>query len=125
MSKRIHKAIFEREVQPSDNFGTAESSWEEVAREWVGLTPQPLTTQRGEFVDAAQTKGTRKSIADCVWSNTMAAVDTACRMKIAKNNVVNQNEANDDANFRIFGIEQIVNKGEANRELQLMVVEKV
>ncbi len=121
MSKRIYKAIFERFIQPADNFGTALGEWQEVAREWVSLTPQTIGK---EFVDAAQVKGTTPSITYCNWSRTMAGVDIACRMKIAKLDVVNEQEPDDDANFRIFGIENIVNVREQNRELQLMVLEK-
>lgn len=125
MSKRIHKAIFERECLPTNQFTGEQGTWQEVAREWIGLTPQEVTTQRGEFIDAAQTKGVRKSVADCCWSNTMAAVDSACRMKLAKPNVVDESEPNSDVNFRIFHIENIVNVKELNRELQFVVVEEV
>ncbi len=119
---RNHKAIFEREVKPADNFGAAVSTWEEVTREWIDLKP---FVQRGEFVDASQTKGTQQLIAKITHGRTMASVDIACRMKIAKDSAVNEQEPNADENFRIFGIESIVNVREANRELQLMVTERV
>lgn len=125
MSNRIHKAIFEREAKPADGFGAAEGKWLEVAREFVGWPPVSILGQGREFIDAQQIKGIRKSVADCAWSPTMATVDSSCRMKIAKTSVVDEQEPDNDVNFRIFGIESILNVGELNRELQFMVVEKV
>lgn len=125
MSNRDNKAIFEREQQPANQFGEQTTSWCEVAREWIGLTPQPVNTQRAEFIDANQNKAVSKSVADCCWSQTMAAIDVACRMKIAKPNAVYESEPNSDVNFRIFHIESVVNVGEMNRELNFVVVEKV
>ncbi len=122
---RNHKAIFEREVKPSDNFGAAVSTWEEVTREWIGLDQASAFFQRREFQDAAQTKGTQALMAKVTHGRTMASVDIACRMKIAKDSVVNEQEPNADENFRIFGIESITNVREANRELHLIVTERV
>ncbi len=121
MSKRIHKAIFERFAQPADTFGLAKGEWQEVAREWVSLAPQAMAK---EFVDAAQVKGNTAFFCYCNWSRTMAAVDIACRMKLSKLDVVNEQEPDADENFRIFGISEIQNVREQNRELQLMVLEK-
>ncbi len=109
MSKRIDIGIFERFTEPLDKWTGEVGSWQEVAREWVGLTPQRIDTQRTEFVDAAQNKSTRKTVADCTWTPTTAAIDTACRMRVGE---------------RIFEIESILNVGENNRELQMMVIEK-
>ena len=117
--------IFEAKVEPSDQFGESLPTWEEVCREWVSIKPQPGITQRGEFIDAAQTKGMRKSVVECAWSETLDAITTAHRMKVAKRNVVNANDLDSDDNFRIFHIEQIVNDGEMNRNLQFVMLEKV
>ncbi len=97
----------------------------EVAREWVGLkTLQP--DAKAEFVDANQTKALARYVADCCWSNTLSeAVDTSCRMKLSRPNVVDETEPNSDENFRIFHITDIVNKDEMNRELQFLLAEKV
>ena len=46
-------------------------------------------------------------------------------MKLARNNVVDENEPGSDVNFRIFQIANIVNVGEMNRELEFSLVEKV
>ncbi len=121
MSKRIHKAIFERFTQPTDNFGTAEGQWLPIAREWVSLAPQAMAR---EFVDAAQVKGNTIFFCYCNWSRTMAAVDITCRMKLSKLDVVNEQEPDADENFRLFGISEIQNVREQNRELQMMVLEK-
>lgn len=117
--------IFERKVEPSDQFGDALPTWEEVCREWVSIKAQPITTQRGEFIDAAQTKGTRKAVVECVWSETLADITIAHRMKIARRNVVNANDPGSDENFRIFHIDQIVNDQEMNRDLQFVMSEKI
>ncbi len=124
VSKRIHKAIFEREQLPADNFGASVSTWCEVAREWVGLKTLQLDP-KGEFVDANQTKALTRYTVDCCWSRTMDAVDASCRMKLARDSVVDETEPKADANFRIFHISDIVNVNEMNRELQMLVVEKV
>jgi hypothetical protein len=117
--------IFETKVDPSDQFGESLPVWEEVCREWVSIKPQPVITQRGEFIDAAQTKGMRKSVVECVWSETLDAITTANRMKVARRNVVNANDPDSDDNFRIFQIEQIVNDGEMNRDLQFVMLEQI
>jgi len=125
VSTRNEKAIFERKIPTEDEFAGELVEWEEVCREWVSLEPFALSGQRQEFIDVIQTKGTRKSKATLTHSPTTAAITTDYRMKIAKPTPVNQQEPNDDANFRIFHIEQIVNVREQNRELEFMVIEKV
>ncbi len=124
MSNRDYKAIFERKQEPDDQFNASTGKWCEVAREWVGLKTQPLDA-KGEFVDANQTKALARYVVDCCWSNTMSVVDTSCRMKLNRPNVVDESEPNSDENFRIFHISDIVNVNEMNRELQFLVVEKV
>lgn len=125
MSQRDFKAIFERFTEPDDAFGALTGTWEEVAREWVGLKSMPPNA-KGEIQDTNQTKALATYIADCCWSQTMdAAVDTSCRLKLSRPTVVDESEPNSDANFRIFNIADIVNVNEMNRELQFMVVERV
>ena len=124
MRNRNYIGIFERFVPPTDNFGAAVGEWQEVAREWVELKPQQLDP-KGEIQDDNQTKSFARFIAECVWSPSLeSAIDTSCRMKISKRNVVNESEPNSDENFRIFQIVDMVNVREMNRDLQLMVTER-
>lgn len=125
MSTRNHIAIFERFIDPADNFGEAKGSWEEVCKEWVSIKPLAINTQRGEFVDTAQTRSLIRSTVLANWSPTLSAVTTKCRMKVARPVPVNSENAADDANYRIFEIDSLINYGEQNRELQMFVVEKM
>ncbi len=103
-------ATIERKAPTLDAFLGQSDEWELVTKAWVSMEPLGITTQRGEFIDTNQTKGTRKSIFKTDWAPDLANVDSACRMRIEN---------------RIFHIDQIVNVGEQNRELQFLVVEKV
>lgn len=124
MSARTHKAIFERWEEPADHFGEAKGAWQEVCKECVTLKPVAILAQRQEFIENSQTTGTRKSIATLIWSLSRAAIDTSCRMKIRRYPIVNEVQPEDDANYRIFHIDAMLNVDELNKELQLMVVEK-
>lgn len=126
MSRRNNRlATFERQTTIDDNFSGELASWVEVCKAWVSIQPMQVGSQRGEFIDTNQVKGTRKSIAKTIWTQEAALITTDCRLKVAKPVAVNNENANADENFRIFEIDQIVNVDERNRELQLMVVEKV
>ncbi len=110
MSRRNNiLATFERKSPPLDHFISGADEWELVAKAWVSIEPIGIASQRTEFVDTNQIKGTRKSIVKTDWAPDLAQVDSACRMRVDE---------------RVFEIEQIVNVGEQNRELQMMVVEK-
>jgi hypothetical protein len=124
VSKRNHKAIFESK-SPRDEWSGARETWTELTREWISLEPFALFGQRQEFIESNQTTGTRKFKASLVWSPTAATITNDIRMKIRKPVAVNENEPEHDSNFRLFEIENIVNPGEMNRELELMVQEKV
>jgi len=84
---------------------------------------EPLTGR--EFFNTQQVQSTTSHRVKLTHSPTAATVTTECRMKIRRNVAVNEDEPDDDANFRIFGIENIVNVREENRELQFMVTENV
>jgi head-tail adaptor len=119
VSARNHKAIFERKLPP-DQWSGEKETWEVVCREWVSL--EPLSGRELFQAQQVQSQTTHKSTG--TYSPTFATVDSACRMKIENPIPVNQQDSNDDANYRIFEIESLVNVGEQNRELELMVVEK-
>lgn len=121
MSTRNHKAIFERETRPADEFGTARYSLEEICTEWVTL--EPLSGR--ELFQAQQVQALTTHKVTVTHSPTMATVKSSDRMKIRRDVVVNEDEPNHDDNFRIFQLESIVNVREANRVFELMVQEKV
>lgn len=125
MSRQNHIATFERKNSPLDHFVSEAPAWDFVARAGVELEPLGATTQRTEFVDGNQVKSTRRTIVRTTWTPTLANVDSACRMKVAKPVAVNNDNLEADENFRIFGIEQIVNVGERNRVVEMMVAEVV
>jgi head-tail adaptor len=120
VSKRNHKAIFERKA-PRDEWSGAADSWQNIHTEWVSL--EPLTGR--EYFQAAQVQAQSSVKCGMQWSPSAALVTTDCRMKIRKPVAVNENEPDADENFRLFEIENITNPGEMNRELELMVQEKV
>lgn len=120
MSKRNHKAIFERKT-PRDEWSGAAESYELIHTEWVSL--EPLTGR--EYFQAAQVQAQNSVKCKLEWSPTASGITTDCRMKIRKPVAVNEQEPEADDNFRLFEIENITNPGEMNRELELMVQEKV
>jgi hypothetical protein len=124
VSARNHKAIFERKGS-LDHWVDQQQEWEEVCREWIYLEPFALFGQRQEFIDSSQITVTRKQRAAVTYSPTMATVTTDCRLKIRKPVTVDEDEPEHDTNYRIFHIENIVNVREQNRELELMVIERV
>lgn len=125
MSKRNVLVTFEKFAEPEDHFSELTGQWQEVTKAWVELAPVAIFAQRAEFIDASQNTSTRKSIAKTACTRKLLELTNKCRMKVKKLNLVRPDEPGHDANFRIFNIEQIVNVDEANRELNLMVTEKV
>lgn len=121
MSTRNHKAIFERKAAPLDHFGGESDAWSELCREWVSL--EPLAGR--ELFEAQQVQSQITQKARLTHSPTAAGIRTHDRFKIALPVLVNEDEPNADENFRIFEIESIVNVREQNRELELMVIERV
>lgn len=124
MSRRANKlVIFERKAEEIDLFSGEVQQWKEVTKAYVSLSSD-IASQRGETTDADQRTSIRRGIVKTTWTPTMAKIDTACRMKIAKFETVNPDKASDDLNFRIFGIDSLVNVNEQNRELQIGVMER-
>lgn len=114
--------VFEQQLPVLDHFIGEAPAWEEVTKAWIGLSPEPV--QAGESVESEQTTSKRKSVAKLYYTPATAAITTDCRMKLAKLIPVNEANANDDANYRIFHIDQIINVKEENRELEMLVVER-
>ena len=121
MSTRNHKATFEKRLPPLDNFGSEEEGWEHVCDEWVSL--EPLSGR--ELLEAQQVQAQARHKIRLTHSPTAATITTDYRLKIRKPVVVDEDEPESDVNYRVFHIENIVNVREANRELEMMVVEKV
>lgn len=125
MSRAFNKlAIFERQLSPLDHFIGQGPEWEEVTKAWVELTPYQLIAQRTEAVESEQLSSTRRSTVRMCYTPDVAAITTACRLKLARAVAVDEVNPQADANYRIFGIDAIVNDGERNRELQMQVVER-
>lgn len=120
MSERNHNAIFERKAT-LDAWTDTQQEWEEVCREWVSLTP----LNGREYFEAKQVQAATTHKARLTHSPTAATITTDCRMKIRKPVLVDEGDETADANYRIFAIDNIVNVREQNRELEMMVQEKV
>lgn len=119
MRKAIHKARFERQ-SPIDDFVDSEQTWELLCRAYVELEPL-----RGvELFQAAQVQSQATIRARTVYTPDVAAVTTADRFKLPKAEPIRPEEPDDDANYRVFHIESIINVRERNRTLEMMVVEK-
>lgn len=112
--KARHLAIFENQVSPLDAFIGESKSWEEVTKAWVVLDTNAILAQRTEFVESEQATQVRKHVAKLTWTPATAKITTRCRMRIEQQ----------DGTSRTFGIDAIVNANEANRELQMQVVER-
>ncbi len=113
-------AIFELKTQPLDNLD-GEKQRTEVAKAWINLAP----LSGRELLTAQQVQAQTTHKITLIWTPTTSRITSACRMKIAKPVPVNEDKPTDDVNFRIFNIESVLNVREDNRELELMVVEKV
>jgi head-tail adaptor len=120
VSKRNYKATFEVQLQPLDHFTGESGSREVICREYVSLSPM----SGRELIEAEQVQSQTTHKVFVNYGASMARVTTAHRMKIARPVAVDNDDPEADANYRIFNIESIVNVNEANRELQMMVVER-
>jgi len=115
--------IFERQKPVLDHFIGETDKWEEVCKAWCKLEPAQIYAQRFEFADSGKTTSTRKSVLTVHYTPTTATIRTDCRAKLARDVAVNETNATADENYRMFHVEQIVNVGEQNRKLQMLVQE--
>lgn len=113
-------ATFERPGEVLDHFIEGAPAQELVCRAWVSA--KPLSGR--EVFNAQQVQSIASQKYCTIWTQDTAKIDTGCRMKFAKPEPVKPDEPNHDDNFRVFQIESIVNVGERNRELEMMVVER-
>lgn len=116
-----HKAIFERKANPLDTWSAEKEVWDELFREVMKLAP--LTGS--ERVESAQVTALATHKAEIYWSPTASKLTTGDRFKIHRNDTVDAENPADDANYRIFHLESVVNVREQNRTLELMAVERV
>jgi hypothetical protein len=116
---RNYKATFERKIE-ADQFTVELFRWEEICREYVGMVP----LNGRELIEAEQVQAQTSHKVFVTYGASMAQVTTKDRMKIRRPVEVNEAEPEADENYRLFEIESIVNVGEANRELLVMVVER-
>jgi hypothetical protein len=114
MSRRNNiLATFERKNPTLDYFSGEVDEWSEVTKAW-GRFETEGGLNVGEQVENEQVANIRRAVFRTIWTPAMARVDSACRMT-----------ANVGGNERSFQINQIVNVGEQNREIQLNVEERV
>lgn len=115
---RRHLAIFERPIAPQSNLSAEKTEYTEVAKAFVDLNP--LTGR--ELIQAQQVQAQTTHKVNLIWTPTVSAINSACRMKIAKPVAVN-NDVKDEVNYRIFNLESVLNVREENRVMELMVME--
>jgi hypothetical protein len=112
-------AIFERQNERNDVDGTG-GEWEELTRAYVHL--RPLTGN--ERLIAAQIQAHQTHAMEGHYGD-LRSVRPEDRAKFARYDVVDVEEPESELNFRIFNIESSINVDEANREIKMMVVERV
>lgn len=115
------KAIFEKKLEPGDQWSGEHGGWQETFREFISL--RPLTGR--EVVETQQIVGQVTHRAFLHWSETASTLHPKDRFKIAKPVTVDPNDANHDANFRMFEITSVINVQERNREIELVCKELV
>ena len=110
-------AIFERQT-PEVAIDDSGGEWQPLFEAWVGL--KPISAR--EIINSQQVEGQATHLIETHWQ---AGVLTSDRMKLAKEPPVLPDEPENDANFRIFHFQSIINPNEQNRTLQLLAVEKI
>ncbi len=116
----IHQlAIIERQEERDDVEGSG-GEWAELTTAYINLAP----LNGRERLIAAQTQAhtTHKITGHYGDLKNVLPED---RLKIAKLETVDEDDTENDVNFRIFHIESMVNVNEMNREIELLVVERV
>lgn len=109
-------AIFER-LTPRNDLERTGGNWQVLFRAFVDIKP----LRGNEFLVA---QGIESRITHRVWTYWRDGVTSRDRLKITRNQQPKPNDPNHESNFRIFNIESVINVGERNRELELMVVER-
>lgn len=120
-TQKTEKAIFERFTEPGDQLTGESGVWTELFREFISLNP----LSGRELLLSQQVEAQVSHRARVHWSETTSVLHPKDRFKIARPVVANEEDPNDDANYRIFNIESVINIGERNREIELMCKEVV
>lgn len=109
-------ATFERNTLPNE-LTDLPGGWTEIKpKSWVNLTP----LAGRELLASQQVNAEMKHRARLHWRGDLTPGD---RMKIGKPTLVNTSDPDSDENYRLFDIESVLNVNEANRELELWLVE--
>lgn len=109
-------ATFERKTT-FDDFGQTGGEWVELFQAYVKIIP--LTGR--ELVESGQVQAQHTHRA---WTHWQDGVSAKHRFKIARNEAVDIDDPDADANFRIFQIDSVINVREHNKELELLVTER-
>lgn len=117
MSRRFTTiGIFEVHQEEFDSFGPAVGEYEEVLRAFLSL--EPLAGR--ELIEAQQVQAETTHKARMHFDGR---VNTTQRVRVERPGVVDPDPTK-DSDWRIFQIESAVNVNEANRELELRLVER-
>lgn len=110
-------AHFER-LTPHNDFDDSGGKWQLLFDALIGL--RPLNGR--ERLEAAQIEA---NVTHRVWMHWQDGLKPQDRFRVRKATLVNEEDEDAPENFRVFQLESVINVGERNRELELMVVEKV
>jgi head-tail adaptor len=114
---KYHKrAIFERRTPIDDVTGTG-GQWQQAFQAFIGLEP----LRGSEYIEAQKLQAV---VSHKVCTHWRDGVTTKGRLKIAKYKKPKPLEPDHDDNFRIFHVVSVINVGEMDRELELMVIER-
>ncbi len=103
--------------EPDDSFRGIAGAWVDVASVFASLEQVGAR----EYLQLQQTEA---QITHRVRMNYRSGVTAKMRLRMARTGLEQINPEN-DAHYRIFHIESVINVNEANRELELMVKEQV
>ncbi len=109
------KAIVEHQTEPADPFINAQGEWAEVCQVFIGL--QPLSGRELYAAQQVQAQTTHKATL-----HYRDDVTAQMRLRIPKPGLPDHDPDNDE-HWRTFHIESVINVNEANRELELSLVE--
>jgi SPP1 family predicted phage head-tail adaptor len=101
-----------------NDFDGTGGDWESFAQCYADIRPL-----RGrELFDAQQVQA---HVTHAIETEFIYGVTAAMKVRVAKPELVNEDEPDAEENFRFFNIETVINVNEANRSLELLCTEKV
>lgn len=117
MRGRNHVAVIQYQPTQQNDFDATGGEWVEFAECFGDLRPL-----RGrELFEAQQVQS---QVSHLFETEFVPGVTSSMRVRVAKVDLVNVDEPEDDANFRFFEIATVINVNEANRSLELQCIEK-